>query len=58
MKKAETKRPIGISESVYLQIEQYAQDNTLFLFEVVEKMWEEFLHKHTSPVKKPKAKKR
>ena len=42
MPKAEIKRPIGIKESVYNEIEEYADKNNLFMFEVVNLAWEHF----------------
>ncbi len=52
MQKSEPKRPIGVPQSIYDNIERYAQENTMFIFEVVVKMWEEFSKRHTLPVKK------
>lgn len=47
-KDAEKKRAVGIPESVFLEIEKYANDQKpkLFLYEVLIKSWEEFKKKH------------
>lgn len=41
-RQAEPKRPIGIPESIYKEIEKYAMDQNLFMYQVVVKLWEEF----------------
>lgn len=45
MPRAEPKQPIGVPQSVYKQIEEYARSHNLFIFEVVVKMWEQFIIK-------------
>lgn len=42
MPRAEVKRPIGVPESIYLEMEKYARDHNLFIFEVVTEAWEKF----------------
>jgi hypothetical protein len=42
MPRAELKRPVGIPDSTYNEIEQYAKDHQLFIFEVVVNAWNEF----------------
>lgn len=57
MQRSETKRPIGVPQTIYNQIERYAAENRKFIFEVVVEAWEEFMKRRTIPCKR-KSKKR
>lgn len=52
MQRSETKRPIGVPQTTYNQIERYAAENRMFIFEVVVKAWEEFMKHKTLPCKR------
>jgi hypothetical protein len=51
MPKAENKKPIGVPQSLYNEMEKYAEEQGLFLFEVVTLAWEGFKNSKTSPEK-------
>jgi hypothetical protein len=42
MPRAENKKPVGVPETVYNEMLEYAQKNKLFLFEVIVMAWEKF----------------
>lgn len=41
-RQAEPKRPIGIPESIYKEIEKYATEHNLFVYQAVVKTWKNF----------------
>jgi hypothetical protein len=57
MQKSETKRPIGVPQTIYNQIERYAAENKKFIFEAVVEAWESFMKSKAIPCKR-KSKKR
>lgn len=41
-RKTEPKRPVGIPESTFKEIEKYAIEHNLFIYEVILLSWENF----------------